>query len=560
MSATINIAALAAAQKIGWDEATKLIGGAVDGNLLLHNHAEDGFGLLQLGGATDAFPAIKRNGAGIDIRLADDSALAALNSALHTVTRAGIGATSTAGVLLTNTTAAAAGAQQWSPAIQLTGQGWKTDATAASQAVDWRIETVPVQAASAASSALTFSSQVNAGGYNSRATLSAGGFLRLSTGGSNSTPTIAIGDAGSSGLYSAASNQINLSGNGTLLMTAGGTVPRIIIVATNGLGFVDGGGNTTFIYAEASNTLAQRNGTNAQAFRVYNTFTDASNYERAALVWAGNDAYLETRAAGTGSPRNLIVGTVGSASLDFMTSGTSRWRANSSGHFLAVADNTYDIGASGATRPRTGYFGTSVVVGPATIRNVAGATTGAALRFDFPESGLLDIEREGTLTGAYVIRGRSSESMTWEVGSNGWSTTPQAFTLAGASGSGANIAGANLSLRGGVSTGSAVGGAIVLLTVPAGGAGSTRNSIVERMRITPDGLITLGGTTSSFPALKRSSTTIQVRLADDSAFASVQGKLTTEANAVDSVPTPDHYLTLYDASGAAYRVPAELVT
>ncbi len=32
------------------------------------------------------------------------------------------------------------------------------------------------------------------------------------------------------------------------------------------------------------------------------------------------------------------------------------------GH-LTFVDNTYDIGASGATRPRTGYFGTSVVIG-----------------------------------------------------------------------------------------------------------------------------------------------------------------------------------------------------
>ena len=32
-------------------------------------------------------------------------------------------------------------------------------------------------------------------------------------------------------------------------------------------------------------------------------------------------------------------------------------------HLLFLADNTYDIGASGATRPRTGYFGTSVIIG-----------------------------------------------------------------------------------------------------------------------------------------------------------------------------------------------------
>ncbi len=49
---------------------------------------------------------------------------------------------------------------------------------------------------------------------------------------------------------------------------------------------------------------------------------------------------------------------------------SERWRVTSSGDFLAGADNTQDIGASGATRPRTGYFGTSLVA------PVVNATTG----------------------------------------------------------------------------------------------------------------------------------------------------------------------------------------
>jgi hypothetical protein len=44
-----------------------------DGNLTLLNDAANSFGLLKLGGTTNAFPAIKRNGAAIDFRLADDS-------------------------------------------------------------------------------------------------------------------------------------------------------------------------------------------------------------------------------------------------------------------------------------------------------------------------------------------------------------------------------------------------------------------------------------------------------------------------------------------------------
>lgn len=45
----------------------------VDSNIVLFNNAINNFNLLQLGGTTSSFPAIKRNGAQIDFRLADDS-------------------------------------------------------------------------------------------------------------------------------------------------------------------------------------------------------------------------------------------------------------------------------------------------------------------------------------------------------------------------------------------------------------------------------------------------------------------------------------------------------
>lgn len=53
-------------------------------------------------------------------------------------------------------------------------------------------------------------------------------------------------------------------------------------------------------------------------------------------------------------------------------------------------------------------------------------------------------------------------------------------------------------------------------------AGTAAGSTVERFRISNAGLISFGGTTSSFPALKRSSAELQVRLADDSAFGNLQ--------------------------------------
>lgn len=85
-----------------------------------------------------------------------------------TITRDAIGATSTDGLILTNTTAAAAGAQQYSPRLRFTGQGWKTNATAASQTVDWQIENQPVQGTANPTPDLVFSSQINGGGFTKR--------------------------------------------------------------------------------------------------------------------------------------------------------------------------------------------------------------------------------------------------------------------------------------------------------------------------------------------------------------------------------------------------------
>jgi len=63
-----------------------------------------------------------------------------------------------------------------------------------------------------------------------------------------------------------------------------------------------------------------------------------------------------------------------------------------------------------------------------------------------------------------------------------------------------------------------------------------------------------GGTTSSFPAIKRSTTSLQARLADDSAFTNIQGKLTTDTAYTAGVQVPTGYITIYDSTGTPYKV------
>lgn len=71
------------------------------------------------------------------------------------------------------------------------------------------------------------------------------------------------------------------------------------------------GTNTTSsdlaLFRDAANTLAQRNTTNAQTFNLYNTYTDASNYERGFMKWNSGNLEIGTEAAGTGSGRNINI-------------------------------------------------------------------------------------------------------------------------------------------------------------------------------------------------------------------------------------------------------------
>jgi len=111
------------------------------------------------------------------------------------------------------------------------------------------------------------------------------------TGGSNNilsfpNSSISIDSNGSVGGF-------NVNGNGYIGFAA--TTPGAI-----------SGIDATF-RRDAANTLAQRNGTNAQTFRVYNTFTDASNYERGFLRWNSNVFEVGPEAAGTGTARPMRI-------------------------------------------------------------------------------------------------------------------------------------------------------------------------------------------------------------------------------------------------------------
>jgi hypothetical protein len=210
---------------------------------------------------------------------------------------------------------------------------------------------------------------------------------------------------------------------------------------------------------DAANTFGQRNGTNAQTFRLYNTYTDASNYERGFFRWSSNVLEIGAEAAGTGTQRQLRL-PLGTVTVSTPLSITQTW--NSSGvTFSGFVVNFTDT-----------------------------ASSNSSLVFDFQKNGasLFKMDKFGNFTsGSWVFSSTNSTFGDWNA-AYGWSS----------------------------------------------GSQLTHNSSNRNLRLVFGGSATMlefGGATSSFPALKRSSAILQIRLADDTGYTTLDAQLRLQGTA-----------------------------
>ena len=106
-----------------------------------------------------------------------------------------------------------------------------------------------------------------------------------------------------------------------------------------------GGSSYTNLFQESANVLAERNGTSAQSLYVYNTYTDASNYERGVFDWttSANTLTIGSKAAGTGTQRAVFFD---ASSYQWLIGGASAVQL-ASGSLNPNTDGGYNLGASG---------------------------------------------------------------------------------------------------------------------------------------------------------------------------------------------------------------------
>lgn len=218
------------------------------------------------------------------------------------------------GFYLNNTTLATVGAQQYSPALHFTGQGWKTTATAGSQPVDFREFAVPVQGTTNPTAYLAWQASINGSAYVNAMAVTSGGQVGIGT----VTPAARLEITASSG------NQLTLTNNGafntTFAVASNGSMTITPSNSTSGVtinsnvqngtnanngNFVSIGGNTT----TPGNTTARFQLGSSTAISFRNQFGGLAN-----AVLPANDSYANT--------------IIGGSPITAATSGTSAVVAN----------------------------------------------------------------------------------------------------------------------------------------------------------------------------------------------------------------------------------------
>ncbi|OHE72087.1 MAG: hypothetical protein A2Z99_06090 [Treponema sp. GWB1_62_6] len=242
------------------------------------------------------------------------------------LTKDSIGATQvdTSGIALLNTTVAAAGAQQYSPALRFSGQGWKTDAVAGSQEVEFRMYAAPVQGAANPSGGLWFESSLNGGAYGNPIKLMSTGNIAFAdnagiqwTTGDANVRIVGSRTGSSLTFYTGNTSQLNIDSGGTT------TLKRVILapVATSGTPSATGSW-----FSQSAQT-----------------FTDsATAASGTAALWVGNSWASHTLAA-----TNLTVTTTAAIGNDFLppVAGTNQtlsniWSARFQGNLLVTGNQT----------------------------------------------------------------------------------------------------------------------------------------------------------------------------------------------------------------------------
>ncbi len=260
----------------------------------------------------------------------------------QTITNTSVAANTIAnGMILANSQSATSGNQMYSPFLSLQGAGWKTTATAASQAVQWNIGAVPVQGTTNPTSILGFYSNINGAGNSEVFGFTSAGGLRVN--GSALSGILVVGTNGilaanpANSIYYDGTNQRLGIGSGMStpstplhVLRASSTtnaIDKIITLGNNSSGTPAANAGVGLYYTLKSSTTNNRDV--AMISGIWTTATEGS--QTSALTFQGVNAAsaltemarLSLTAATTATLTLGVAGTtLGNLALTGNTSGT----------------------------------------------------------------------------------------------------------------------------------------------------------------------------------------------------------------------------------------------
>lgn len=189
----------------------------------------------------------------------------------------------------------------------------------------------------------------------------------------------------------------------------------------------------------------------------------------------------------------------GSQSAAYGQSATASGLNSVSVGYLSIASGSYTV-AIGQAAEATAESGTAVGMG-AQADALDSISIGRVANIQHATSIGLGRAATSTATNQFVVGGSGAAISTIYVGNGVTNASPQALTFNVTGGTGTNIAGANFTLAGGISTGNASGGSLLFQTSSSGASGTGSNSLTTRLTINATGncLVAMGTSTGTAP-------------------------------------------------------------
>ncbi|NDC19127.1 MAG: hypothetical protein EBZ87_02520, partial [Microbacteriaceae bacterium] len=277
-------------------------------------------------------------------------------------------------------------------------------------------------------------------------------------------------------------NSVNFTSTGTLTMTQG-TQIRPYSNITSGWAFAGSATGTITHLAGLRVLFPDNTGSAVTVTNNYGVLINDQTANTGTVTYSSRwGIYQEGTSDLNYLAANLLIGSTTNSGEALQVTGTAKVTSTLTANSLVKNGGTASqiLAADGSVITA----GTNITISAGTI-SASGGLTGSGTTNYLPKF------TASTTVGDSRFLDDGTQTF---LGNGSTNASPSTGIFSATGGSGTNIAGAELRIRGGASTGNAAGGPITFYTSAAGASGSAANAATEKMRIDANGLLLVGTT------------------------------------------------------------------